>query len=196
MSHWFARSVLNTMGWNTDGRVPGGVKKAVIISAPHTSYWDFVIGWMTFHIADVNIRFLIKEEVFKGPLGWLLRKLGGIPVARGKKNNMVDQLKEMFDSADSFYVVITPEGTRKKVAQWKKGFYMIALEAGVPIACSFIDYSSKTGGIGPIITPSGDYEKDIVTIQDFYRDKKAKHPERFNLSGQYKNPSGIGQDEE
>jgi 1-acyl-sn-glycerol-3-phosphate acyltransferase len=187
MNHWFARFVLKTMGWNTDGRVPEGIRKAVIISAPHTSYWDFVIGWMTFHVADVNIRFLIKEEVFKGPLGWLLRKLGGIPVARGKKNNMVDQLKEMFDSSESLYIVITPEGTRRKVAHWKKGFYMIALEAGVPLACSYIDYGKKSGGIGPVITPSGDYDKDLVIIQDFYRGMKAKHPERFNLSGSQNN---------
>jgi 1-acyl-sn-glycerol-3-phosphate acyltransferase len=161
--------------------MPAGVTKAVIISAPHTSYLDFIVGWFTFHNADLNIRFLIKAEVFKGPLGWLLKKLGGIPVHRGKKNNMVDQLKELFNSSDSLYVVITPEGTRKKVEHWKKGFYMIALEAGVPIACSFIDYRNKTGGIGPIFTPEGDFEKDLEFIQNFYRGKKARHPERFNL---------------
>ena len=182
MSHWFTRSILKSMGWRTDGRMPAEIKKAVIISAPHTSYWDFVIGWMTFHVADVNIRFLIKEEVFKGPLGWLLKKLGGIPVARGRKNNIVDQVKDLFDSSESLYVVITPEGTRKKVTQWKKGFYMIAMEAGVPIACSFIDYGTKSGGIGPILTPGGDFDKDLIFIQDFYRGMKAKHPERFSLS--------------
>ena len=105
MNHWFWRSVLKLIGWNTDGRLPSGVKKAVIISAPHTSSWDFVIGWITFHVADVNIRFLIKAEAFKGPLGWLLKKLGGIPVSRGKKNKMVDQVKELFDSSDSLFVV-------------------------------------------------------------------------------------------
>lgn len=170
------------MGWKTDGRMPAGIKKAVIISAPHTSSWDFVIGWMTFHVADVNIRFLIKAEVFIGPLGWLLNKLGGIPVSRGKKNNMVDQVRELFNNSESLYVVITPEGTRKKVAHWKKGFYMIALETGVPIACSFIDYGRKSGGIGPIIVPSGDFDKDLIIIQDFYKGMQAKHPDRFNLS--------------
>jgi len=179
------------MGWKTDGRMPAGIKKAVIISAPHTSYMDFIIGWMTFHNADVNIRFLIKAEVFAGPLGWLLKKLGGIPVARGKRNNMIDQLKDLFDSSDSLYVVITPEGTRKKVEHWKKGFYMIALESGVPIACSFIDYESKTGGIGPIFTPCGDFEKDLIFIQDFYRGMKARHPERFNLSLPFSEKTGI-----
>ncbi|MEI7492060.1 MAG: 1-acyl-sn-glycerol-3-phosphate acyltransferase [Bacteroidota bacterium] len=183
MSHWITKTVLKSMGWNTDGRMPPEIKKAVIISAPHTSYMDFIVGWMTFHVADVNIRFLIKEEVFKGAFGWFFKKLGGIPVARGKKNNMVDQVKELFDASETLYVVITPEGTRKKVTHWKKGFYMIALEAHVPIACSFIDYSNKSGGIGPIIIPSGDFEKDLVIIQDFYKGKKAKHPDRFNLSG-------------
>jgi len=92
----------------------------------------------------------------------------------------------LFDSSDSLFVVITPEGTRKKVTQWKKGFYMIALEAGVPIACSYIDYGKKAGGIGPIVIPSGNFEDDLDIIQDFYRGMKAKHPERFNLS-----PPGI-----
>ena len=183
MNHWFWRSVLKIMGWKTDGRMPSDIKKAVIISAPHTSSWDFVVGWMTFHVADVNIRFLIKAELFKGPLGLLITKLGGIPVERGKKNNMIDQMKDLFNTNESVYVVITPEGSRKKVTQWKKGFYMIAMETGVPIACSFIDYGTKTGGIGPIIQPCGDFDKDLKIIQDFYRDKKAKHPERFNLSG-------------
>jgi 1-acyl-sn-glycerol-3-phosphate acyltransferase len=183
MKHRITRGVLRSFGWKTDGRMPPDIKKAVIISAPHTSSWDFVIGWMTFHVADVNIRFLIKSESFAGPLGWLLKKLGGIPVARGKRNNMVDQVKELFDASESLYVVITPEGTRKKVYQWKKGFYLIAMEAGVPIACSFINYGNKTGGIGPIFHPSGDYDKDLALIQDFYRDKVARHPERFNLTG-------------
>lgn len=182
MTRRFADFILRSLGWNTDGRLPEGITKAVVISAPHTSYWDFVYGWLTFHVARVNIRFLIKAEVFVGPLGWLLRKLGGIPVARGQKNNMVTQVSSLFRESDSLFVVITPEGTRKKVSQWKKGFYMIAMEAGVPIACSFIDYGKKTGGIGPIIYPGGDYESDLKKIQDFYRGMKGRHPERFSLT--------------
>jgi 1-acyl-sn-glycerol-3-phosphate acyltransferase len=95
---------------------------------------------------------------------------------------MVTQVVKMFEEHDELVVVITPEGTRRRVEHWKKGFYLIALEAGVPLALSFIDYGKKTGGVGPIFYPTGDYEKDMIFIQDFYKDKTACHPERFNLS--------------
>jgi len=175
--------ILRLFGWNTNGTLPDGVEKAVVVSAPHTSYWDFVVGWFTFSAIRVNIRFLIKKELFFFPLGWLREKLGGLPVNRGRyKSNMVTQVVRMFREHDSLVVVITPEGTRTRVDHWKKGFYLIALEAGVPLALSYIDYGHKTGGIGPVFHPSGDYEKDMVFIQDFYRDKTACHPEWFNLS--------------
>jgi 1-acyl-sn-glycerol-3-phosphate acyltransferase len=185
MFRWLSKATLRLFGWNTNGALPKGIKKAVVVSAPHTSYWDFVVGRLTFWAIRVNIRFLIKKEVFVFPLGWFLKKLGGLPVDRGKyKSNMVKQVAELFNENESLAVVITPEGTRHRVKHWKKGFYLIAIEAGVPIALSFIDYRNKTGGIGPILYPSGDYEKDLVLIQDFYRDKTACHPERFNLSKQ------------
>ena len=172
------------MGWNTNGALPEGITRAVIVSAPHTSYWDFVIGRFTFWAINVNIRFLIKKEAFKFPMGFILRKLGGLPVERDSANTMVDQVIRMFRENESLAIVITPEGTRVRVNRWKKGFYLIAQRANVPIALSYINYGNKTGGIGPLITPSGDYEKDLAIIQDFYRDKIACHPERFNLSAE------------
>lgn len=183
MFRWMSNRILRLFGWNTNGALPDGIKKAVVVNAPHTSYWDFVVGRLTFWAIRVNIRFLIKKEVFFFPLGWLLEKLGGLPVDRGRnKCNIVTQVVRMFHEHDALVVVITPEGTRKRVEQWKKGFYLIALKAGVPLALSFIDYGKKTGGIGPVFHPSGDYQKDLAFIQDFYRDKTACHPERFNLS--------------
>lgn len=170
------------MGWNTSGALPEGITKAVLISAPHTSYWDFVIGRFTFWAIKVNIRFLIKKEVFFFPLGTLLRKLGGLPVERNTANTMVDQVVRMFNEHESLVVVITPEGTRQRVERWKKGFYLIALRAHVPIALGYINYRDKTGGVGPIIHPSGNYEKDMKIIREFYRDKVARYPERFDLS--------------
>lgn len=183
MDRWLSNTILRLFGWNTDGSLPEGIRKAVVVSAPHTSYWDFVVGRLTFWAIRVNIRFLIKDEVFFFPLGWFLKKLGGLPVARGKyKSNVVSHVVDLFRKNEDLLVVITPEGTRRRVVQWKKGFYLIALEAGVPLALSFIDYGKKTGGIGPVFYPSGNYEKDLAFIQDFYRDKTALHPERFNLA--------------
>jgi 1-acyl-sn-glycerol-3-phosphate acyltransferase len=135
---------------------------------------------MTFWSSKLKIRVLIKKEVFVFPLGGVLRKLGGVPVARGKKNNLVEQVIELFQKNQTMVVVITPEGTRKRVRHWKKGFYYIAMEAKVPIALGFIDYGTRTGGIGPLLYPSGNYEKDLAIMMDFYRNKKGLHPEQFN----------------
>jgi len=186
MLRWLSKFILRLWGWHTDGSLPGGIHKAVVVSAPHTSLWDFVIGRLTFWAIRVNIRFLIKAEVFRPPLGFLLKKLGGIPVERESHNRMVDQVVRLFHENDSLVVVITPEGTRHLVHEWKKGFYLIAMRANIPIALSFIDYRHKTGGIGPVIWPTGDYEKDMGLIREFYRDKTARHPERFNLSLNHK----------
>ncbi len=176
------RFILRAFGWKTSALLPEGIVKAVLIVAPHTSYWDFVIGRMTFWSSKLKIRVLIKKEVFVFPLGWLLRQLGGVPVARGQKNNLVEQAVSLFQKNTTMVVVITPEGTRRKVHHWRKGFYYIAMEAKVPIALGFIDYGTKTGGIGPLIYPTGNYEDDLSAIIDFYRDKRGLHPEQFNLN--------------
>ncbi len=175
---------LRLFGWNTSGSLPPGVEKAILIVAPHTSNWDFVIGRLTFWSSRVKIRVLIKKEVFVFPFGILLRKMGAVPVARGKKNNMVDQVVDLLNQNEKMVVVITPEGTRQLTRKWKKGFYLIAMQAQVPIVLAFIDYRKKTGGVGPILHPTGDFEKDMEFIQNFYKEKSARHPERFSLSPQ------------
>ena len=178
--------ILHLFGWHTSGAIPSGINKVIMIVAPHTSYWDFVIGRLTFWGSKVKIRVLIKKEVFVFPLGVILRKLGGLPVARGKKNNMIDEVVKLFEESESLVVVITPEGTRRLVRQWKKGFYLIAMAAKVPIALAYIDYANKKGGVGPILYPTGNFEKDMEFINQFYLDKTGKHPEKFNLSDQNK----------
>jgi 1-acyl-sn-glycerol-3-phosphate acyltransferase len=181
MTGKISQLILNLFGWHTNGSLPPGIRKAVMIVAPHTSTWDFVIGRLTFYGTGPRLRVLIKKEAFFFPLNILLKALGGIPVNRGKKNNMVVNVASYFEQYESMVVVITPEGTRRISRHWKKGFYLIAQEAKVPIALAFIDYKNKTGGVGPLIDPSGDYEKDMAIIYNFYRDKTARHPERFFL---------------
>ena len=175
-----SRFILRLFGWHTNAVLPEGVVKVIMIVAPHTSYWDFVVGRMTFWSSKLKIRVLIKKEAFVFPLGWLLHRLGGVPVARGQKNNLVEQATDLFLKNSTMVLVITPEGTRRKVHHWKKGFYYIAMAAKVPIALAYIDYGTKTGGIGPLFYPTGDYEKDMAVIMDFYREKKGLHPEKFN----------------
>ena len=137
---------------------------------------------MTFWSSKLKIRVLIKKEVFVWPVAGLLRHLGGVPVARGQKNNMVEQVAELFDKNETMVVVITPEGTRRRVRHWKKGFYQIAMAAKVPIALAYIDYRTKTGGICPLFYPTGNYEADIAVIMDFYKDKKCRFPDQFNTT--------------
>lgn len=177
-----AKVILKIWGWKLNGIIPPGVPKCVVIAAPHTSNIDFFIGRLAYFAIGVHLNFLIKKEVFVFPFGTILKAWGGIAVDRGKRNNMIGQVVDLFNNADSIYVLITPEGTRKLSKRWKKGFYHIAQQAKVPIALGYADYAKKEAGVGPVIYPSGDYEKDLKIIQDFYRDKTAKHPEMFNLT--------------
>jgi 1-acyl-sn-glycerol-3-phosphate acyltransferase len=176
-----SRFFLRLFGWKTSAILPPGVEKAVLIVAPHTSYYDFVVGRLTFWAARIKIKVLIKKESFGFPFGIVLRQLGGVPVDRGKKNNLVEEVAELYRQHDKMIVVITPEGTRKKVRHWKRGFYQIAMAANVPIAMAYIDYANKTGGIGPMFYPTGDYDRDIQEIMKFYRDISGRHPERFSV---------------
>ena len=110
-----------------------------------------------------------------------------MPVDRGRSSNMVDQVVEMFNQKDRFSLVITPEGTRKLTPHWKKGFYYIATKANVPIYLAYLNYDKKEGGAGKIFYPTGDYEKDMIEIEEFYKDKIAKFPKKFNLSKENRN---------
>lgn len=178
-----ASLILKIKGWTIIGSPPQDLKKCVILAAPHTSMSDFAIGRLAYWKLGVPVRFLIKIEMFKYPFfSWLLKKCGGIPVERGKRNNLVNYIADLFNKSEELNVVITPEGTRKYTENWKKGFYFIALKANIPIVLGFVDYKKKEGGFGPILFPTGDFDKDFEIIQDFYRTKTALHPERFNLT--------------
>ena len=169
-------------GWKEEGGVPDGITKAVFLIAPHTSSWDFYIGRLYCWIHKIPINLLIKKEAFIWPLGGLLKKAGGIPVNRSRATSKVVQIAKMFRERDPMFLGIAPEGTRKLSKRWKMGFYHIAVEAKVPILLSYIDYKRKAAGVGPPFWPTGDMEKDIKEIEEFYRDKGAKYPEKFNLS--------------
>jgi 1-acyl-sn-glycerol-3-phosphate acyltransferase len=175
--------ILKLIGWKIVGEIPKEVRKAVVISAPHTSNLDFVIGRLGLWYKGYPVHFLIKKEAFKPAwLGWIIKKAGGIPVDRSKSSSTTKKIAEELKKRDHTYLIITPEGTRSLARTWKKGFYYIAQEAGIPIVLGFVDYPRKQGGFGPVFYPTGDYDKDIKEIQKFYYDKGAKHPERFNLS--------------
>ncbi len=184
----FSKFILKLFGWKMMGDMPLGLKKVVLIEAPHTSNWDYLVGMLCISSKGVKVNVVIKKELFFWPLGALLKMLGGIPLDRSAQSNKVEALADLFKSYDELYLSITPEGTRSLVTNWKKGFYYIALKAEVPILLTAIDYRKKTGYIGPLIYPSGDYERDLSKIQEFYKGMSAKFPEKFNLSPQYIEP--------
>ncbi len=192
MMRLLAKLILALAGWKIKAHYSDEMRRSVIIQAPHTSNWDFFIGKLGFVSKGIPVRFLIKKEAFRFPLGPLVRALGGIPVDRSHSSNLVPQIAAMYKEHQKLMIVITPEGTRKLNRNWKKGFYYIASMAQVPIVLGYLDYSKKEGGLGPVFHPTGDYEADLRRIEDFYRDKTARHPEKFNLSQQRDDLEAVG----
>jgi 1-acyl-sn-glycerol-3-phosphate acyltransferase len=171
-----ASSFLKAFGWRLEGRLPD-VDKMVVIAAPHTSNWDLPILLSLAFALRAKASWLGKHSLFRWPLGFLFRWMGGIPVYRSASQNMVAQSVEMFRNSEKLILTIPPEGTRGKVSHWKTGFYYIALGAETPIAMGFIDYKRKAVGVGPTLYPTGDIEADMEIIRNFYVNVTAKYPE-------------------
>lgn len=159
----------NLAGWKIVGDMPADQKKYIIIAAPHTSNWDFIVGLCVRSLLGFESNFLGKKSLFRWPLGWLFKKLGGYPVDRASRNNLVDQVVELFKSNEKFVIAIAPEGTRKVVSDWKTGFYYIALKAGVPIVRSKFDIKNKCVTVYPPYWPTGNIEADMVQIKEVYQ---------------------------
>ena len=174
-----ARRLLRLVGWRTDGEPPAQ-HRFVLIAAPHTSNWDFPLMILMAMQSGLSIHWLGKESLFRGPMGWLLRRLGGVPVERSEPKQLVARMADVFAGQDDFALVVPPEGTRSRSDHWKSGFYRIAHGAQVPILCSYLDYSTKVGGYGPLLTPTGDVGADMDLIRDFYADKHGRYPDQVS----------------
>ena len=172
-----ARFLLRLFGWELKVAPPPS-RKYVLIGAPHTSNWDFVVGLLALWGARIRARWLGKKELFKPPLGHLMRALGGIPVDRSRREGLVDQVAEIFRREEEIAILITPEGTRGKAPYWRTGFYYMALKAGVPIALGYADFRRKEVGIGGYLYPTGDIRLDFAAIRAFYQDKTGLRPEK------------------
>ncbi len=172
----FAGVLLFLSGWRTDGRAPD-IDKYVLIAAPHTSNWDFIFFLLVIFKLRLPVYWMGKRSMFRWPFKWLLKKLGGIPVDRSEKNNVVNTMAKAFENSETLVITIAPSGTRKNGGPWKTGFYHIAREANVPIVCGFLDYQNKTGGIGPLFNTTGDMETDMADIRSFYSGISGRYPE-------------------
>ena len=161
-------------GWRFEGEFPD-VAKAVLIAAPHSSWWDGIHGLLFKVALGVDISFMAKRELFVWPLGPLLRKLGGVPIERHAAHGVVAQMTRRFGERERFWLGVEPEGTRRRVAEWKSGFWRIAREAGVPIIPAYFDYPRKVIGLGPLFEPTGDMNADIAALRTFYASFRGKH---------------------
>jgi 1-acyl-sn-glycerol-3-phosphate acyltransferase len=173
------RLYLRSAGWTVKGVFPHHLQKCVVLVAPHTSNWDFVIG-LAFRskLNLIRARYLGKAELFKPPFGFLFRKLGGFPVNRSEKNKLVGQVVELFNTHDSLVLVLSPEGTRKKVERLRTGFYHIAKKAAVPIVMTGFDFEKKQAIISEPFFATGDEKADFNRIYQFYATIKGKNPEQ------------------
>jgi 1-acyl-sn-glycerol-3-phosphate acyltransferase len=156
-------------------------KKYVLVFAPHTSWTDFAIGKIALTGMGVKTTFLIKKEFFFFPFGIYLKYIGGFPVDRKRTQKLTDRLAQYIKEQDQIALIITPEGTRRRIETWKRGFYHIAQKAEVPLALAYLDYNERKGGIGPVFYPTGNYEADLQEIQNFYRGMRGIWKGRFNL---------------
>jgi len=174
MGRAISRLLLKWWGWSIPAHV-SLPSKYVMIVIPHTSNWDFMVGVLARSALNLKISFIGKHSLFRPPLGWLFRWLGGVPVDRSRRNKMVDQIARIYKQREQFAVCLAPEGTRSKVTQLKSGFYYIALEAQVPIIMVKFDWSKKVIGFAPPFLPTGDKAADFQKINEYYKGVKGKN---------------------
>ena len=168
---------LSLTGWAPEGDVLP--ERCVLIAAPHTSNWDLAYLLALTWVVGVRISWMGKHTLFRGPLGPVMRALGGIPVRRDRRGDLVAQMAAAFAQSPSLVLTVPAEGTRRYAPRWKSGFYRIAQAAEVPIVLGYLDYARRRGGFGPHVSATGDVKRDMDRIRAFYADKVARHPECF-----------------
>ena len=177
--NWLTRQIgygiLRLMGWRLAGEVPD-LPKLVVIFAPHTSNWDWVLGMASMFALSVRIDWLGKDVLFRGFAGRVMRWLGGISLDRSAAQGTVPQIIAEFEQREQLVLVISPEGTRKKVSRWKTGFYHIAYGAGVPICPISLDYKQKLITLHPLFYPQGNAEEEIDRLREMFRNVPGKFP--------------------
>ncbi|MEL6536973.1 MAG: 1-acyl-sn-glycerol-3-phosphate acyltransferase [Bacteroidota bacterium] len=189
MENWFVRFigrlVIKLGRWKIVEGLPKGVKKAVLVSGPHTSNWDFLWSRFAMYSLGVPVKFAIKKEFMRFPLGPILQGMGAIPIDRSNPGagqaggkSSTEAIVEFFNRHEYLYLLVTPEGTRAYSPNWKTGFYYVAQQAGVPIFPAYLNYATREAGIGPRFEPTGDVEADIEALKDFFRPIPGRYPEK------------------
>jgi 1-acyl-sn-glycerol-3-phosphate acyltransferase len=168
------RGILRLAGWQLRGDFPG-VDKLVLIAAPHSSWWDGIWGLLMKVAIGADVHFMAKQELFRGPLGAALRRLGGMAIDRGAAQGVVEQMIDQFRQRDALWLGIAPEGTRKPVTRWKHGFWHIARGAGVPVFPVAFHYPEKVIQLGPLFDTTADMAADLARLRAWYAPFRGKH---------------------
>jgi len=181
---WVLMRIYKNYGWKAVGTVPEP-RRFVLVAAPHTSNWDFPYFIGLAQDLGITPHFMAKQSLFRWPWRKFMLDMGGVPIDRKSTNNVVEQMTAEFAKRDEFMLTIAPEGTRGEVGKWKTGFYHIAVAAKVPLVIGMMNYGNKTGGLGPTIMPTGDFEADMAKVMVLYNGVVPKHPERMvkNITG-------------
>ena len=191
MAKWIAKLIFKITRWTLDDHLKGNFNRCVMIAAPHTSNWDIVFARSAFYLLDIPVRFTVKKEWTRFPFSLFMNPLGAIAIDRTPKKpgeakqSMTDAMVGLFAQNKDLVVLVAAEGTRSLRTTWKTGFYHIATRANVPIALGYLDYKNKVAGIGKIIYPTGDMQKDMKEIMIFYKDIPAKYPGKFSIDQDY-----------
>jgi 1-acyl-sn-glycerol-3-phosphate acyltransferase len=191
MGKLLAKLIFWLSGWTLDDSLKADFKRCVMIASPHTSNWDLIYARSAFWLMDIPIRYTVKKEWMRFPFSLIFGPLGAIAIDRSPKQagqerqSMTEAMINLFAENKELVVMVTPEGTRKKVTKWKTGFYRVAEGAKVPIALGYLDYENKKAGVSKMVWPSGDMDKDMREITAFYKDIKGKHPEKFSVDLDY-----------
>ncbi len=173
-----AHRLLGLGRWRVEGQLPNE-PRFVLIVAPHTSNWDFLICILTMFAIGLRLSWLGKHSLFRFPVAPLLRWLGGEPIDRAATQGTVEMAIERFGRRAQWVLGLSPEGTRKRVEQWKTGFHRIAVGAGVPIVPVWIDYQRRVIGLGAPVWPTGDPVADVAALRALYRKEMARYPRQF-----------------
>ena len=173
-----ANSLFRVSGWRITGEIPDE-KKFIIVVAPHTSNWDFILGLITLFSLKMEIHWMGKHTIFRKPFAGLMKWLGGIPINRTSASGVVNETVTAYKEKEKLIITIAPEGTRQKVDKWKMGFYFIARKAEIPIVIAKLDYGTRHIEFGPTIELTNDRDGDIQQIRDCFNDVTPRHTDRF-----------------
>jgi len=178
---WLAKFIyFKLLGWKVTGNTDFSkdtIKKAVLIAVPHTSWHDFYIGVLLRKVVGIKSNFVGKKELFVWPFGYYFRSIGGAPLDRSSRQNKVQAIAKLFEERDEFRLALAPEGTRKKVTEWKTGFYYIAKTANVPIIMFTLDFKNKQNHISEPFYTTDDIEADFNYMKGFFEGVVGKIPE-------------------